>query len=484
MDQQVLIELRQALRQADYTHDTVVGQLGELAHNALGRNETTPAIAATAAGSPLETLIRLFLLQQPVPAAALNSVLADVVSPLLAAQLLTADGGQVRALVELRPYQVDNTTWWLFGDPIPGLDGQAFQLPADYVLGVNPAANQLASVTVPRQGGRALDLGSGCGIQTLHLASRGAAVVATDLNPRATWMTRLNAMLNGFDVDARTGDLWQPVAGEKFDQIVTNPPFVISPGAGAGLMYRDSGLAGDQMVERVVAGLAPHLVPGGWGQVVANWAIYVDHPWDERLAEWLPSDTDAWVVQREVLDVAQYVELWLKDSGHHGAPDYTARYDQWLSWLQAEGIEAVGFGWVHLRAGGSGHHHVEQWHHQIQSPIGEFVPQHFVSRQLAAQLDDTTLTNLRLRCRDDVRQETFGAPGAADPEQVVLRQHRYMCRARLVSTWEAALVGACDGELTVGQIMAALDDILGSGQAEAGLESVRELMAEGFLLPT
>ncbi len=55
-----------------------------------------------------------------------------------------------------------------------------------------------------------------------------------------------------------------------------------------------------------------------------------------------------------------------------------------------------------------------------------------------------------------------------------------MRRARQVDTAEAALVGACDGELTVAQILAALAQILGAHGVSTGV--VRDLVADGFLV--
>jgi hypothetical protein len=83
-----------------------------------------------------------------------------------------------------------------------------------------------------------------------------------------------------------------------------------------------------------------------------------------------------------------------------------------------------------------------------------------------------------------VQQETVGAPGAEDPHTVVLRQQRGFRRARKADTVEAALVGACDGDLTVGQILDALAQLLDADASEtraAYTEKVRELVAEGFL---
>ena len=161
--------------------------------------------------------------------------------------------------------------------------------------------------------------------------------MATDVNSRALWMTRLNAELNGVEVEVRDGSFFEPVAGERFDLIATNPPFVISPATGERLVYRDSGLPGDRVVEHIVRTGPDHLADGGWLQVLANWSIVEGRPWDERLGSWLRDDCDALVVQRETLDPAAYVELWLKDSGHHGGPEYVQRYDTWLSWLEETG---------------------------------------------------------------------------------------------------------------------------------------------------
>ena len=73
------------------------------------------------------------------------------------------------------------------------------------------------------------------------------------------------------------------------------------------------------MVEDIVRAAPGHLTERGWCQVLANWVVERYRPWDERLAGWLGPDVDALVVQRELVDPAAYVELWLKDSGHHPA---------------------------------------------------------------------------------------------------------------------------------------------------------------------
>ncbi|GAA0896546.1 HemK2/MTQ2 family protein methyltransferase [Pseudonocardia zijingensis] len=79
-------------------------------------------------------------------------------------------------------------------------------------------------------GRRVLDVGTGSGALALAAARAGAAeVTAVDLSLRSVLATRLNSRLHGLRVRVRRGDLFAPVAGERFDLVVANPPYVPSP---------------------------------------------------------------------------------------------------------------------------------------------------------------------------------------------------------------------------------------------------------------
>ncbi|MCD4523386.1 class I SAM-dependent methyltransferase [Nocardioides sp. cx-173] len=478
--------LRDSLEQAGFTYDGVRELLGSEAHDALMRNETTPGRRRTAGASAVETLVRLFLLQVPVAREAAERALPGQVDRLAAEGLLEQSVGEVAARLDIRPYAADDTDLWVLSDLTPGLDGGPQRVGADHVLGISGASSSLAQLTLREPVGRALDLGTGCGVQALHLAAHSDRVVATDVNARALRLTRLNAALNGVAdrVEVRDGSYFEPVAGERFDLIATNPPFVISPGTGERLVYRDSGLPGDRVVEDIVRAAPAHLTEGGWCQVLANWVISRERPWDERLGGWLAGDCDALVVQREVVDPATYVELWLKDAGLHGTPGYLERYDTWLSWFDEQGVEAIGFGWVNLRASGGGPGESQvvsellDWPYEVEQPIAPAI------RAWGAAAHARVDADSRLVTREDVRQETVGPAGAEDPEVIVLRQQRGLRRARQVDTVEAALVGACDGELTLGQILDAVAQLTDAdaGQVRATyLPVAGELVREGFL---
>jgi hypothetical protein len=492
--------LRDALAAADYTYDAVAALIGTTAQAALGRNETTPGLRATTGGSPLETLTRIWLLQATVPAADAERALPGLVDDLCAAGILERSFSEVAARVDLRPYGTDSErndgNLWVASDLTPGLDGGPQRVGPDHVLGISPAATSLAELTLRAPVGRALDLGTGCGVQSLHLAEHVEQVVATDVNARALWLTEINARLNGIStgaenqLDIRNGSFFEPVAGERFDLIVTNPPFVISPATGERLVYRDSGLPGDRVVEHIVRTIPKHLNPGGTGQVLANWAIEKGTGWDERLAGWFAGGgCDAWVVQREVLDLPSYVELWLKDAGLHPsaggqAAEYYERYDTWLSWFEDNDIEAVGFGWINLRAAGATTPdlRLEEWRWEVEQPLSRENAAHFDRVARLRDLSDAELLASKPQLRIDVVQETFGPAGAEDPSQIVLRQQTGMRRAKQVDTVASALAGAADGELTVGQLLAAIGQLVGEVDIAARLVQVRELVTEGFLL--
>ena len=151
------------------------------------------------------------------------------------------------------------------------------------------------------------------------------------------------------------------MAGERFGLVAHQPAVRGVTAGGERLVYRDSGLPGDEVVRRIVVEAPALLDDGGWCQVLANWVHVEGQPWEQRVEGWLAGrGCDAWVLQREVLDPAGYVQLWLADAGLVGSPEWAARYDAWLEWFEQQGVEAMGLGWLSLhrtgrdRAGGAG----------------------------------------------------------------------------------------------------------------------------------
>ncbi|MEU7281943.1 class I SAM-dependent methyltransferase [Streptomyces sp. NPDC045431] len=488
--------LRDALLAADFTADGLLERLGAAAYAALARSETVPALRATRGDGPLDTLVRLFLLQRPVPRDRARAALP--LEEALADGWVAEEGEEIRATVDVRPYGgPEGEDWFIVSDLgcAVGGAGGASGHDEGVVLGVGGASTTLAGITVRTPVGSALDLGTGSGIQALHAAQHATRVTATDLNPRALGFTRLTLALSGApEADLRTGSLFEPVGSESYDLIVSNPPFVISPLAvgdpGARLTYRDGGMGGDDLCRTLVQQAGDRLKDGGYAHFLANWQHVEGEDWQERLRSWVPLGCDAWIVQREVQDITQYTELWLRDAGDHraGREAYEARYEAWLDEFEARKTKAVGFGWITLRKSGAERPSIviEEWPHPVEQPLGEAVRAHFARQDYLRSRDDAALLADHFVLAPEVVQEQVGLPGAEDPEHVVLRQHRGMRRATKVDAVGAGFAGVCDGSLSAGRILDAIAQLLGEDPVllrDRTPEAIRLLVEEGFLEP-
>jgi release factor glutamine methyltransferase len=119
-----------------------------------------------------------------------------------------------------------------------------------------------------RPGTSVLDMGTGSGVCALFAARHAQRVVAVDISAAAVRCTRLNAALNHLEdrVDIRHGDLFAPVAGERFDLVLFNPPFLL----GAPKDDRDATWRSSDAARRFAAGLGDHLEPSGAALVLLS----------------------------------------------------------------------------------------------------------------------------------------------------------------------------------------------------------------------
>lgn len=493
---------------APWTVDAVEAVLGPVASAALHRERRVPALWATGRGDgpggpggpasePIATLTRLFMLGAPVTRARLDAALPRLGTDGAAAAGLVAAAGasrgdEVRALLDLRPC----LGTWLASDL--GQTATGSPLERDHVLGVGGASLTLAELTIRDPVGRALDLGTGCGVQAVLAARHSGQVVATDISARALAIARLNLALAAVEADLRAGSMLEPVAGETFDLVVSNPPFVITAPAlraGGVFEYRDGGARGDDLVRDLTRGVPGVLAPGGVAQFLGNWEHVRGQEWRDRVASWLDPALDAWVVQREVLDPPAYIETWLRDAGLTPERDragYEAAYEAWLADFTGRGVEAIGLGSILLRR--PAREVARPWR-RLEEATG---PTRDLGTHLAGVLAGVdalralgpdlvgALAGRRLTVAPDVTEERHHLPGAADPTVVLLRQGGGYGRVRRVGTEVAAFVGACDGELTVAQIGAALAELIdGAGDPVTVTErlcaQVPELLTDGWL---
>jgi release factor glutamine methyltransferase len=113
---------------------------------------------------------------------------------------------------------------------------------------------------------RVLELCAGpalAGVAAAH--GRGARLTTVDVSRRAVLNARLNGWINGVPVRPRRGDLFDAVAGERFDLILANPPYVPGPNPPARGDARawDAGDDGRALLDRICAEAPAYLNPGG-----------------------------------------------------------------------------------------------------------------------------------------------------------------------------------------------------------------------------
>ncbi|MEV4987682.1 DUF7059 domain-containing protein [Pseudarthrobacter sp. LMD1-1-1.1] len=519
----LLSTLAADLRGLDYTLDGVARLLGPAASAALNRDQIIPAVLAVEHAvradngtAPLAAVVRLWLLAEPQEKETLDAALpgtgADgllelgLVQPVPGSGLLTAKA-------DLRPYGWDKNEdgsggaeLWVASDL--AAHQQAGVLRHDHVLGIGQASTTLVQTTIRRHTERALDLGTGCGIQAFHLLHHCQHVTATDISERALAYARFNILLNAeaLSVDPdhledrvslRLGSLLEPVAGEEFGLVVSNPPFVItprSPGEDAAdqFTYRDGGLPGDGIVASLVAALPGVLEPGGWAQMLGNWEVAAGSSWEERPKSWVRQGTDAWFIQREEVSPEQYAETWLRDASEsRDRQHYREAYAQYLADFGSRDVAGIGFGMVWLRRPADGRaaaiSRFEEITYPIEQPIG---PHLGAAVERADWLAAHDLAATHLLVAEDVTEERHQRPGAEHPGVILLRQGAGLRRTNLMSTELAGFVSACDGDLTAGQIAGALEALLGGGEGfDAGtfrgalLADVANLVRDGFLVP-
>ena len=326
-----------ALRRAGYSEARLrqaVGTSSSLMHDPRGSEVARQRLAA---GDALHTLIKAFCLGIPVPRNELtNAVGAATVDDLVRLAVVTRERDAFIPRIAIDAAQ----DLLIAHDPAR----QGEPLMGDHVIGLGPAPRTLAGLTVRLKAGRVLDLGTGSGIHALLALNLCDEVVATDINPRALAYTRFNAGLNRLAIPTtRQGNLFEPVAGEAFDLIVANPPYVLSPDSS--LHFRDSGMAGDELSRTVVREAARHLTDGGFASILVSWAHGEEEAWQAPLAGWVRGvGCDALLLRFRTYDPVTYASLWIKDEA-----EYAETLDRWLGYYGGLGIRAMSSGAVILR---------------------------------------------------------------------------------------------------------------------------------------
>jgi methylase of polypeptide subunit release factors len=403
--------------------------------------------------------VRLFLLGVPLElelaAAALSPVSLDSLEQL---GVLDSAGSSVRSRLTITPYDglLVAADWH---------DALGAATRGSYVGGISGATVTTAALTVRVPAATALDLGTGTGVHALLAACLTDSVVATDVNPRALAYARFNALLNACgNVECRFGSYFEPVAGELFDLVVCNPPYVVSPGGGP--VYRESGLQGDSLGPLVVRGSAAHLAEGGFATTMVSWGRRAEEEWWRKPEEWLEeTGCDGWVFRVSTAPAVEYAADWNVALREADPAAYETRLERWLEYYDRLGYEELDVGAFVLRRRDAG----RNWRRRAE---------------LSSSLFGSLGSHVR-RLFD--AQDRLAAVRSA---KALLDEHVAVAAGPLIefpveqSSQTLAVVEACDGERTLREAVSVAAAKLGIGAealADLTLPPVRELVELGRL---
>jgi Methyltransferase small domain len=468
--------VREALDCAGYAGPAIARTFGVTGLRALDGMSGPVLVRRVGGDTPLERLIRLLLLGVEVECDALRAALHP--TPLEAWEalgLIETSLDVARAMYRIVPHDE-----LLVVSDWPASPGRPLR--PDHVLGPSPSASLLAGATVRLPIDSVLDLGTGCGIQALLATRHARRVVATDLNRRAVEVAAFNAALNDVGVEGAIGDLFEPVRGRHFDLVVSNPPFVISPGTR--FLFRDSELGGEGISRRIIAGVGELLSERGFCQLTTNWAVIDGVDWRERIElAFGGSGCNAWVLALDVTEPDVYASRWIQQSER--TPEAVgAALDEWMRYYESEQIVGIATCMVTMRRARG----ARPWFHLDEvrgAPTGEQVLRSFEARELLADLDDEGLLELRPRVAPETRLEQQFAPGSGGwtPLGGTLRSAAGV--EQPVDSHVANLLVACDGTLSAREVLvraAAKAGVPADSLIRQGIAVITQLLRAGFLM--
>jgi methylase of polypeptide subunit release factors len=482
-DRGAIAELGEVLRAAGLSGNGLREALGR-SSELLVRKSDIPVHERRLAGiEPLGPIVRLFVLELPVPAAEAARAFDPLpLGRLEQLGLLASDGADVRPLARIVPHD----EILIASDHRLRSDEEA----PDYVAGVHGPSLTLSHLTVRRPVEAALDVGTGSGVQAILAARHSGRVVATDLNQRALDFAAFNTALNRAEnVELRAGSFFEPAAGERFELAVCNPPYVVSPESA--FLFRDSGLEGDDVSRHVVEAAPAHLDEGGFASMLVSWTHRRDEDWSAPLRAWVEgSGCDAWLLHHGTDDPLTHAARWNREQFGDDPAALGGVLDRWLAYFDRLGIEGIAYGAVILRrrSGAPSWVRTDELDGDRLRPAGEQILRVFdAADYLAALADERALLD-----------GTFALAGAARLEQRGVHEGGEWRLAELALSLDEGLGFRAGLDAGTGELVAELDgrqplcavvDELAARQsadrdalAQDAVAVVRGLLGAGFLV--
>ena len=230
------------------------------------RHPLTPTRMACLLDDDATVVLRLFFCGVPTDAAQAEAALGSALfeTSRKSGLLIATEDGLISSPLHLRLVR----GLYLFSDYLGS--------ERDAVMGAGETTGLLYQASNwNRKTQRVLDLGCGAGTLAILLGQDAEFAIGTDINERAVALGSFNASVNGIsNVEFRAGSLFEPVAGETFDLIGSQPPYYPAPAEeGTSLVYLHGGIRGDELALQIIRDLGTHLDPNGRALIFTSWPV-------------------------------------------------------------------------------------------------------------------------------------------------------------------------------------------------------------------
>jgi methylase of polypeptide subunit release factors len=431
--------------------------------------------------TPAHLLAQLFYSYQPVEEHRLRThVPADVLDLMLEADLLCVENGIGVAQCMLSPME----GVIVLADQLISMESQPR---SDMVLPPNPTTQTLSRFMLRRAVRSALDLGTGSGILALLLAKHADSVLGTDINPRAILFAQISAALNGIEnVEFVTGDGLEPAKDRRFDQVVANPPFFVSPTKD--FVFCHTSMELDGFCRALAQSVPDHLNDDGFFQMICEWVQLEGQPWTARLAEWFNAPgCDVMIWKAFDYNIAKYAQERLFESNPLDAEKDSEVFHSKIRFFRDKQVAGISGGLVAM------HHRVGQNWVRIQDlnqtphvPFGDDVLRRFSGYTVVKSVADEELVLFKPKLvpAARLRQESEAVEGVWKPVYQRLEIIEGLLGSLAVDPLVSSVIARFDGTRTVSDIAA---EVAKSTGAELGvvesevLRLIRRLAEDGFI---
>lgn len=476
-------EIREFLRDAGYTIQTLKSRF---------ENTVIPHIhllklylnGIALEPSRVNLLIRWFWIGSPVEVPAARELIPERILELfLRCGVLTENDGFLTSAVRISPF---NDLLILSDHAV----SPAGPLRNDAVLWPNPTTRLCYNFAMQNPVERTLDLGTGTGVLALAAASHSGRVVATDLNPRAREFCQFNAALHGItNVEFREGNAFQPVRGERFDLILANPPFFVTPSVRR--VFSDNDMELDGFCRSLIRQAPEYLTEKGYCQMLLEWVQLKGQPWRDRISEWVAGlGCDVWVIVTSMKPSIDYALRRVQEDCDEGTQtaDRAALTQSWQNYFESKQVEAIYGGLIVMRRReGSSRVRMEEWLSVPGRPFGEFVRRMFESRDALESCSDEELLQARPRLAASARlkQQFARSSEGWTLAGIHLQSGEGLPYSLALQPQVAEFLASCNGGRTLGELADEMAAALSVDPVMVRREScgiIRQAMDRGMML--